>query len=252
MKTVATRCSRASTLSMRILSILALGLLGGEMAGASSPAMCDQTYFRGFRTPDESGLIVRALDETVVTSDALPPFVYADWQPPGSRPTIRGQVVIVVRVLSSDSAAVRQALGAAKRAVLVPWAHDSGCEPIPWTSKPTWIKPGTGGFVAARLRPREKWAGALPTFDVQDAWREPYRTARARPLAGVVVEKRAVMTPDEYGSFYQALPTFADWQRDQRRSLDAIFAWERAHPDLAKKEPAATELIVRRRSLEAR
>jgi hypothetical protein len=210
--------------------------------------MCDQTYFRVFRTADESGLVVRALDATVVTSDALPPFVFADWQPPGSRPTIRGQVVVVERVLSGDSAAVRQTLGPTMRAVLVPWDHDTGCEPIPWTSRPTWIKPGTVGFVPARLRPRDKWAGAVATFDVQDAWREPYTAERAKPVPGVVVEKRATMTPDEYGSFYQSLPTIDAWKRDQPRAFDAMFAWARAHPDLAAKEPAATQLMVRRRA----
>ena len=195
------------------------------------------------RTVGESNLVIRALDQTVVASDALPPFVYAEWQPPGSRPTISGQAVVVERVLGPDSADVRRLLGSARKAVLIPWDHDTGCEPIPWTLPPRWIAPSTVGFVAARLRPREKWADRLPTFDVRDAWREPYTLSRVQLALGPLGKERTVMSPDEYGSFYQALPSDREWPRgDGPPSYDALFAWERANPVLATKEPAATEI----------
>ena len=206
------------------------------------PAMCDQPWFRMLRTVGESNLVIRALDETVVASDALPPFVYADWQPPGSRPTISGQVVVVERVLGADSADVRRLLGDARRAVLVPWDHDTGCEPIPWTSRARWIAPSAVGFVAARLRPRDKWASGLPTFDVRDAWREPYTPSRMRLALGEIGKGREVMSPDEYGALYQVLPSDHEWTRDRLPTYEALFAWERTNQTLATKEPAATEI----------
>ena len=204
------------------------------------------------RTTGESNLVIRALAETVVASDALPPFVYAEWQPPGSRPTIAGQVVLVERVLGPDSVDVRRLVGGARRAVLVPWDHDSGCEPIPWMSPPRWIAPSTVGFVAARLRPRDKWASGLPTFDVRDAWREPYTPNRARLALGALGQAQAVMSPEEYGSFYQALPSELEWTRDRLPTYDALFAWERANPVLATKEPAALEIARARRVVKQR
>jgi hypothetical protein len=218
----------------------------------SRAAMCDQPWFRMLRTVGESNLVIRALGETVSASDALPPFVYADWQPPGSRPTISGQVVVVERVLGADSADVRRRLGSARKAVLVPWDHDTGCEPIPWTSRPRWIAPSTEGFVAARLRPREKWAGGMPTFDVRDAWREPYTPARVRLALGALGQGRSVMSPEEYGTFYQALPSVHEWTQDRLPSYEALLAWERANPALAAKAPAAMELARARRWLNQR
>jgi hypothetical protein len=201
------------------------------------------------RTVGESNLVIRALGETVVASDGLPPFVYAEWQRPGSRPAISGQVVIVERVLGRDSADVRRLLGRVRKAVLVPWDHDTGCEPIPWTSAARWIAPSTVGFVAARLRPRDKWAGGLPTFDVRDAWREPYTAERARLALGSLGRERAVMSPDEYGSFYQALPSDEEWMRDRLPSYDDLFAWERENPVVATKEPAAMEIARAHRTV---
>jgi hypothetical protein len=153
-----------------------------------------------------------------------------------------GQVVIVEQVVGDHASDVRHVLAAARRAVLVPWDHDSGCEPIPWMAKPLWIAPATVGFVAATLRPRDRWAGGLPTFDVRDAWREPYTAARATAALGTLAASRSIMTPAEFGSFSAALPTTAEWRRDLASALTELFTWERDHPALAAKEPAATML----------
>lgn len=206
--------------------------------------MCDQTYYREIRDAGETHLIVRALDASVSATDAEPPFAYPEWLPAASRTAMAGQIVAVSRILSDDSASVRRLVGDARRAVLVPWAHDSGCEPIPWMSAPIWIPPGTVGFVAARLRPRDKWAAGRPTFDVRDAWREPYTPARAVTALGTLAEGRQVMSAAEYGSFYASFPTLDAWTRDSRGSFATVLAWGRKHPALASKEPAATMLLV--------
>jgi hypothetical protein len=79
----------------------------------------------------------------------------------------------------------------------------------------------------------------MPTFDVRDAWREPYTPARVRLALGALGQGRSVMSPEEYGSFYQALPSDHEWTRDRVPSYEALLAWERANPALAAKAPAA-------------
>lgn len=230
--------------ALPVVTHVVLGLLGAY----GSITMCDQPRYRSFRAAGESNLVVRAIGASVPASDALPPFVYAEWQPPGQRPVIAGQVVVIEHVIDDDNDAVRRALAGQTRAVLVPWDHDTGCEPIPWTLDPMWIKPSTVGFVAARLRPRDRWAGGYPTFDVRDAWREPYTEERARLLAGIAVSEQPVMTPGEYGSFYAAFPELEAWQRNAKSAVRPLRDWQRAHPALAAKDPARTLLATMMRA----
>jgi hypothetical protein len=229
-------------------------IAAGVLATSASGAVCDQPRFRSFRTADESSLIVRALGASVPTSDALPPFVYAEWQPPGQRSGIAGQVVLIEDVLDDPTGILRRAPGREIRAVLVPWDHDTGCEPIPWTHAPIWITPGTVGFVAARLRPRERWAGDYPTFDVRDAWREPYTEERARSLSGLS-SSTEVMTPSEFGWFHTALPELSQWERDPKSAIRPLLDWQKANPALAAKAPAhnmIASLRTRARTEQAR
>lgn len=226
----------------------------GVLATSASRGVCDQPHFRSFRIADESSLIIRALGASVPTSDALPPFVYAEWQPPGQRPRIAGQVVLIQDVLADPTAMLRPAPGREIRAVLVPWDHDTGCDPIPWAHSPIWITPGTVGFVAARLRPREKWAGDYPTFDVRDAWREPYTEERARSLSGPSASTE-VMTPVEFGRFHTALPELGHWERDPKSAIRPVLDWQKANPVLAAKAPAhymIASLSTRARTGQAR
>lgn len=92
---------------------------------------------------------------------------------------------------------------------------------------------------AARLRPRDRWAAGIPTFDVSDAWREPYSIERMRLLTTNMPEARdSLMTPSEYGSLYAALPEIGEWQRDPRSAIRPLLAWRERHPALAQKYPA--------------
>jgi hypothetical protein len=200
-------------------------------------ALCDQPHLRPLRHAAETHLIITATAETRPAGEGLPPFTYAEWQPAGSaRPTIAGQLVTIARVDGPSAAAVRKA---GRRAVLVPWAHDTSCQPIPWTSAPRWIPVGRTGFVAARLRPRERWVNDMPTFDVSDAWREPYSVERMRQLTVNMPEAaRAIMTPEEYAAFYAALPEITAWQRDPVAAVRPLREWRDRNPRLAAKYPA--------------
>lgn len=104
---------------------------------------------------------------------------------------------------------------------------------------PQWIPVGQTGFVAARLPARERWVDDIPTFDVSDAWREPYTIERMRLLTTNIPEAAtAIMTPAEYGSFYAALPELSAWQRDPIAAVQPLSAWRVRNPGLAAKYPA--------------
>jgi hypothetical protein len=72
-----------------------------------------------------------------------------------------------------------------------------------------------------------------------DAWREPYSVERMRLLTTNMPDAaRAIMTPEEYGSLYAALPELSDWQRDPIAAVRPLRAWRDRNPDLAAKYPA--------------
>jgi hypothetical protein len=203
---------------------------------ATAAALCDQPRLRSLRHADETHLIVTATSETRDAGEGTAPFIYPDWQRLGQRPSIVGQIVTLARVSGAAAAVVRDA---GRRAVLVPWDHDTGCEPIPWTGDPRWIPRGRTGFVAARLRPRDRWVDGMPTFDVSDAWREPYSIERMRQLTVNMPEAaQALMTPEEYASLYAALPEISEWQRDPVAAVRPLREWRERNPTLAAKYPA--------------
>jgi hypothetical protein len=202
-------------------------------------ALCDQPHLRPLRHAAETRLIVTATVDTREAGEGTAPFTFADWQAPGKRPTIAGQVVVLERVSGASAGFVRRAAGATRRAVLVPWDHDPGCQPITWTAPPRWIPVGQTGFVAARLRPRARWVDGIPTFDVSDAWREPYSVERMKLLTTNMPDATtAIMTPEEYGSLYAALPELSEWQRDPIAAVRPLRAWRARYPQLAAKYPA--------------
>jgi hypothetical protein len=207
--------------------------------GLAASALCDQPWLRPLRHASESHLIVTATAGTREAGEGATPFVFPDWQPPGSRRPIVGQLVQIDQVSGASAALVRKSAGASRQAILVPWDHDPGCEPIPWMAEPRWMGVGQTGFVAARLGPRGRWVDDIPTFDVSDAWREPYTIERMKLLTTNMPEAaNALMTPGEYASLYAALPELSAWQRDPVSATQPLRAWRDRNPDLATKYPA--------------
>jgi hypothetical protein len=216
---------------------MALGLIVPILT--ASAVLCDQPHLPPLRQAAETHLIATATADTREAGEGVAPFTFADWQPPGERPTIAGQVVVLERVSGASERLVRRAAGPTRRAVLVPWDHDPGCQPITWSAAPRWIPVGQTGFVAARLRPRARWVEGIPTFDVSDAWREPYSVERVKLLTTNMADAAAaIMTPEEYGSLYAALPELCEWQRDPISAVRPLHAWRDRNPRLAAKYPA--------------
>jgi hypothetical protein len=209
------------------------------IVGLVASALCDQPGLRPLRHEAETHLIVTATAGTRQAGEGERPFVFPDWQPLGSRRPIVGQLVAISHVSGVAAAFVRSAAGRSRHAILVPWDHDPGCQPIPWVGEARWMPIGETGFVAARLRPRARWVDDIPTFDVSDAWREPYSVERMKLLATNMPEvANAIMTPAEYGSFYAALPELSAWQRDPVAAVQPLRAWRDRNRDLAAKYPA--------------
>ncbi len=89
---------------------------------------------------------------------------------PGTARTIYGQRVSVDRL----GARARRALPAGVReVVLVPWDYGADCRPVPWSRSARWLPDTRSGLFAAQLRPREHWAGNVPTFDITP-FMQPY------------------------------------------------------------------------------
>jgi hypothetical protein len=126
-------------------------------------------------------------------------------------------------------------------AVVVPWAYGPDCRPIAWTESLVWIASGTQGFMTGWLRPRERWLGGVPTFDVEMAWREPLwkREDPRWPRGGAA---DALLSPEEFLDLYEALPELEQLERYPREAAAPLRRWERDHPDLAGRPPARTIL----------
>jgi hypothetical protein len=80
------------------------------------------------------------------------------------------------------------------------------------------------------------------------AWREPLwqrEDARwTRPGA-----REALLTPAEFFTVYESLPTEDTLTRDRGTILAQLSAWAAKHPSLAQREPALTILANLRRAL---
>jgi hypothetical protein len=208
-------------------------------AAVIASSLCDQPRLRPLRDASETHLIITATAGTRESGEGASPFVFPQWQPAGSRRPIVGQLVLIQSVSGASAPLLQRAAGRSRHAILVPWDHDPGCQPIPWTTQPRWIPVGQTGFVAARLRPRARWVDGIPTFDVSDAWREPYSVERMKLLTTNMPEAAsAIMTPAEYASLYAALPELSAWQRDPIAAVQPLRAWRDRYPDLAAKYPA--------------
>ena len=132
--------------------------------------------------------------------------------------------------------------------ILVPWEYGPDCRPIPWNAGRTWRLPTTEAFYTGQLRPRDQWVGGVPTIDVHMAWREPLwqrEDARwSRPGA-----REALLTPAEFFTVYENLPTEDALAGDRGAILAQLSAWAAKHPSLAQREPARTILANVRRAL---
>jgi hypothetical protein len=148
-----------------------------------------------------------------------------------------GQRVRVHRVGANGSAALRAMLsGDSVDVVLVPWGGNSWCGQTLWSESARWIAPGTRAMFWATPRDRKHWVNGRPTFDVSP-WEQLYKLERTAATG-------AVLTPDELLTFSNALPGPGWGFRPDTAfpELEPLRQWMREHPDLARRQPAHSQI----------
>ena len=168
----------------------------------------------------------------------------------GETGAFRGQLVQVERLEPRAAKVLDRALQESSgRMVLVPWDYDASCATLPYSARADWNPPGTPGLYHGVLRPKQFWAGKLPTLDVFTPEAVPYPFRRGfRSLgdpssrlatAEQVFEFVASAPASKPGSSFKNMEGVNRWMR----------TWARDHPALAGLSPLAEE-ISRNRSID--
>lgn len=208
-----TRPARKGGLGMRWMAVAAV-LLAGRAAGLHAQA-CESDVLTHLRAAGESYLVATALPDSVTAGRA-------------GTPPLRGQRVRLERMVGSSRVP-------AGPAVLVPWASGEGCRPAPWRGPARWLRAGSRGLFVAVLRSRAGWVSGQPTFDVFGADRQPYPGVEAMEWAD---RREPLLGVDAFADFLALLPTAAADSADFEAARRPLWAWARAHPRLASREPA--------------
>ncbi len=219
---------RHSPLPAALITALPLALA----LGATPAHACSLAPPWAYRHPSRLAFLGTPTADTVFAGTGTMPFVEAPGHfGRGTARAVHGQRVRVDRL----GARARRALPAGVREVLlVPWDYAADCRPVPWGRSARWLPDSMSGLFTATLRPREHWAGDLPTLDITP-FLQPYRdpspdtTVRdglPRPRLGV---ERLLRLYDEL------------WEPDARLDTVQALAWAerlRADTSLAGRYPA--------------
>jgi hypothetical protein len=142
-------------------------------AGAAAPAhACSLVPPWQYRTAERIEFLGTPIHDTVFAGPGSNTFTEAPGHfGRGTARAVYGQRVRVDRL----GAAARRALPASVREVLlVPWDYGADCARVPWGRSAGFLPDTITGVFAATLRPREHWAGDLPTLDLTP-FMQPYR-----------------------------------------------------------------------------
>ncbi len=161
------------------------------------------------------------------------------WGPGGDR-AIYGQRLTVERFAGVNARFVARALAAAESTVVaVPWDYDPACQPVPWSGSAASTT--VAGFVVAQPRPVTAWVGGVPVVDVFYVDHQPYfhgRIFREGYRGPSEYEGLgAPLAPAEMFALFDALPTWAAFQRDSAQALSPLQEWVRSHPLLHGRYP---------------
>ncbi|MEW5926299.1 MAG: hypothetical protein AB1941_02315 [Gemmatimonadota bacterium] len=208
-----------------------LALLLSAPASLGAAAVCSPVPYHMNRRGDETYYIATA------TADTLP-------VPPGNPHAAGyGQVFLVQDAGGADAASLRpRGKQAVARVVLVPTAS---CSDGPWPGSARWLEPGTTGFFASTVWPRDRWAAGIPTA-FGDNRTEPYPHAIAikSGIGNAPDSEKPALTPTEYRTLYEALPYRHEESRDRERSLERLRRWRQDNPLLAARFPATFILRI--------
>ena len=144
-------------------------------------------------------------------------------------------------------------MSAGNRIVLVWWQLGASCERVV-PRRAIEAEAAVEVFIAVPLlRPRPEWIGGLPTFDVdfEDrannlVYSESLTRTRSPPSLP------AFMTAREYADFYVGLPLHSAFRRNAGDAIAQIVHWGEAHPNLARKYPAADNIAAARARIRLR
>lgn len=220
--------------------LIILGLLVPRLGWA-----CTISPYPSVRAAGSTHFIATATADTLHAGPGSVEF-YAEGPSVGApirtpeRP-IYGQVVRISTVggLASDTLQALADSGHLE-AVIVPWAYGMHCRTTAWSLSARWVEPGATGFYVGRLRPREQWVGGRPTFDVGGySMPYPHGSFIRRYLRRWTDPGEKALDVAEFHALYEALPLNEELERDPRRALRPLQRWEREHPELARRAPAA-------------
>jgi hypothetical protein len=154
-----------------------------------------------------------------------------------------GQLVRVHRVGGDAAAAVPEAVD---RVLVVPWSHDAGCLPLPWTESARWLEPGETGVMWAELRDPEHWIEGLPTADIYNPHSQPYPRKRLL-LPGLSPQGGELMSYDDVFDLLGVLPRLEEYRQDPVGAVAPLLDWARQNPALALQPPAPGLLTYHQR-----
>jgi hypothetical protein len=206
------------------------------LAGDAEPDRCRIAVLPHLRDPDVTVFTGVARSDTVPAPSATEGYAGRAGEIATPR-QIHGQLIELLRLGGAAAADVERALesNGTREVVIVPWAFDTGCRPVPWLTSYRWVPPGRAAFFTVHLRDREHWVGERPTFDAFVGNTSPYPHGTSAVALSGSLER---LTPAQYFDLYQALPTWSELRREPQRATARLRAWQRANPDLAGRYPA--------------
>lgn len=231
-------------LGVMLAAPLCLGLTGAAL-GRTASLRCSLMILPLSRHTEKTYFVATALADTVLAGPGDVRWEDGDGSSVDGPPRVYGQLVRVDTLGGADAEAVRAALRRlpAPEAVVVPWAYDSMCRPVPWGASARWVNPGLTGFYRVRPRPAAQWVEGRPTFDAFAAWAEPYPHGFfyfAAHRDTWALHDGPSLSPTEMFSLYEALPTHT--AVGDTTGLGPLLRWAAEHPELARKYPAETIL----------
>lgn len=214
---------------LRVLtwSMAALLAAAAFAARAPSPEACQTGRLLGVRAPLFA--VATALEDTVLAGPGPIRYPAGDTT---ALQSIHGQR-FRLDALGGDVPAWLD--GEVTEAVLVPYGWE--CRETWRWRESRWAQPGLQVFVDLNLRPREMWAGGLPTFDVEvvhDVYPESYTR--------YVDTADNLLTPTQVFALTRVLPTYDQVEAAPDSAYGPLLAWARANPGLAARFPASHAL----------
>jgi hypothetical protein len=227
---------------------LLITLVGAWIGAATGRPACSIGALPVFRDPAATYLVGVATPDSALAA-AGGPRVGLRGRPPEPPRAAFGQVVRVGLIRGPDSLAIERVFArlGAREAVVVPWAYDPSCSPMPWSAGAPWAPIGVSGAYQLRLRAADQWGGARPVLDALVAELQPYPHGLLAPAPG-----EAALSVEQFVDLYAGLPSARDASERPATARRALAAWERAHPQLATRFPAAAVLRNARATLAAR